>query len=287
VLTRDGLPCTLCLDRRSSVPAVRYGCYRGSRAATLPLAVMSALHRRLGTFAKDVDRVVALTAFAREMLVRAGLGADTIEVKPHFLASPHAVRPWAEREGEVLYLGRLGPEKGVRALVEAWAGWRDGAPRLDLVGSGPERGALEEAIGRERLEGRVALSAAVPFEAAQERLANARLLVLPSVCFEGFPLVIREAYAHGVPVAASRLGALVELVRDGETGVLFEPGDPADIRRTIAAAWADQARLAEMGRRARAEFEARYTAEIGYRRLMEIYEHAIATRRERGKARGR
>ncbi len=281
VLTRDGLPCTLCLDRRSSLPAVRYGCYRGSRAATLPLAVMSALHRRLGTFAKDVDRVVALTAFAREMLVRAGLEADTIEVKPHFLASPPAVRPWAEREGEVLYLGRLGPEKGVRALVEAWAGWRDGAPRLDLVGSGPERGAIEEAIGRERLEGRVALSAAVPFEAAQERLANARLLVLPSVCFEGFPLVIREAYAHGVPVAASRLGGLAELVRDGETGVLFEPGDPAGIRRTIAAAWADQARLAEMGRRARAEFDAKYTAEIGYRRLMEIYEHAIATRRER------
>jgi glycosyltransferase involved in cell wall biosynthesis len=287
VLMRQGQPCTLCLDRRSSMLAIRYGCYRGSRAATLPLAVMSALHRRLGTLTKDVDRVVALTSFQKNLLVRAGLAAEGIEVKPHFLAAPPGVRPWADREGEVLYLGRLGPEKGVRALVEAWAGWRDGAPRLDLIGNGPERGALEEAIGRERLGGRVGLQAALPFEAAQDRLANARLLVLPSVCFEGFPLVIREAYAHGVPVAASRLGALPELVREGEAGVLFEPGEPADIQRTVAAAWGNQALLAEMGRRARAEFEAKYTAEIAYRRLMEIYESAITTRRERGGARGR
>ena len=121
---------------------------------------------------------------------------------------------------------------------------------------------------------------------AQARLARARLLVLPSVCIEGFPMVIREAYAAGVPVAASRLGPLPELVRDGVTGVLFEAGNPEDLRTRVAPAWSDQPRLSEMAQAARREFDARYTAEIGYRRLMEIYEEAIGARRERGKANG-
>jgi glycosyltransferase involved in cell wall biosynthesis len=286
VLTRDGRPCTLCLDRRSSLPAVRYGCYRNSRVATLPLAVMSALHRRLGTWTRDVDRFVALSLFQKDFLVRAGLAAERIEVKPHFLAAPSPMRPWAEREGAVLYLGRLGPEKGVRSLVEAWLKWGDGAPPLELIGDGPERSALEALVAGRGGKPRIAFTGPMAFADAQARLARARLLVLPSVCIEGFPMVIREAYAAGVPVAASRLGPLPELVRDGVTGVLFEAGNPEDLRTRVAPAWSDQPRLSEMAQAARREFDARYTAEIGYRRLMEIYEEAIGARRERGKANG-
>jgi glycosyltransferase involved in cell wall biosynthesis len=185
-----------------------------------------------------------------------------------------------------LYLGRLGPEKGVRSLVEAWLKWGDGAPPLELIGDGPERSALEALVAGRGGKPRIAFTGPMAFADAQARLARARLLVLPSVCIEGFPMVIREAYAAGVPVAASRLGPLPELVRDGVTGVLFEAGNPEDLRTRVAPAWSDQPRLSEMAQAARREFDARYTAEIGYRRLMEIYEEAIGARRERGKANG-
>ena len=281
VLTRDGAPCTRCLDERSAWPAVRYGCYRGSRAATLPLAAMTSLHRRAGTWRNDVDRFIALTRFQRGVVVRAGLDEERVRVKPHFLASPAPAIPFGERDASVLFVGRLGPEKGVRPLVEAWLRWGAAAPRLELIGDGPERAALEALAAGSAGGARVAILGPMAFGDAQARLARARLLVLPSVCIEGFPMVIREAYAAAVPVAASRLGPLPELVRDGATGVLFEAGDPEAIRVAVSGVWSDQERLAGMAQAARGEFEAKYTAEAGYGALIGIYEEAIASRRAR------
>ena len=88
-------------------------------------------------------------------------------------------------------------------------------------------------------------------------------------------MVIREAFALGVPVAASRLGAMESLVTHNENGVLFEPGNSQDIAHTVRDCWDDQVKLSEMGAAARAEFEAKYTAERNYEILMNIYQAAI------------
>jgi len=114
-------------------------------------------------------------------------------------------------------------------------------------------------------------------------MAGARLLAVPSLCFEGFPVVVRDAFAAAVPVAASRIGALERIVDDGATGLLFSPGDAADLRRRVAEAWADPSRLEAMGVAARAAFEARYTADLGYRALLAVYEAARAGRAQTGR----
>lgn len=271
---REGRPCTECLDRRSVLPALRYGCYRGSHLATAPLAASIALHRAMGTWRRDVDAFIALTQFQRGELARAGLPEERIRVKPHFYADPPAPTPWREREARAVFLGRLGEEKGVRFLLEAWRSWGEGAPRLELIGDGPKRAALEARVREAGLEGRVVLRGQLPFAQAQQIVAHSRLLILPSIWFEGFPMVIREAYALGVPVAASRLGSMAELVEEGRTGVLFEPGDAPSLLRAVRGAWEAQEKLEAMGAGARQAFEAQYTAEANYDRLMAIYEEA-------------
>ena len=278
---REGKTCTLCLDRRSVRPALRYGCYRGSRLATAPLAASIALHQALGTWERDVDAFIALTAFQRDELVRAGMPGGKIRVKPHFYADPPEPLPWAEREARVVFVGRLGEEKGLRHLVEAWRLWGDQAPRLEVIGEGPERPALESALREGGLEGRVRLRGQLPFAQTQGLVARSRLLVLPSICFEGFPMVIREAYALGVPVAASRLGSMAELVEEGRSGTRFEAGDPRFLLEAVRAAWEAPEKLEAMGRGARRLFGERYTAEVNHAMLMDIYQEAVEERKHR------
>lgn len=277
---RKGRPCTECLDEHSAVPALRYGCYRNSRAATVPMAVMIGLHRRLGTWRQDVDAFIALTEFQRDRLVAAGLPEEKVHIKPHFYADPPVPRPWADREDTVVFLGRLGEEKGLYPLLEAWRRWGPDAPRLDLIGEGPERVGLERMLEGSPARERVDFLGQVPFMEAQQRLARARLLVLPSLCFEGFPMAIREALALGVPVAASNLGSMPCLIDEGRNGVLFEPGDAADLLEKVRGLWEAPERMASMALAARADFDAKYTADANFTQLMAIYEKAIEQRRK-------
>jgi glycosyltransferase involved in cell wall biosynthesis len=274
---RESQPCTECLDQQSVTPALHHGCYRQSRLATFPLATMIALHRKLGTWRKHVDAFIALTEFQRDQLVAAGLPSERMHVKPHFYPDPPSPLPWQGREAKVLFIGRLGEEKGVRFLIEAWRQWGEQAPYLELIGDGPQRRELEDLA--QAMNGKVRFLGQRPFPETQERLARARLLVLPSVCFEGFPMVIREAFALGIPVAASRLGSMPCLVQDGRNGVLFTPGNTEDLLRRMRGVWGNSDLLARMGAAAREEFESRYTAEANYRMLMYIYQAAIEHRR--------
>jgi glycosyltransferase involved in cell wall biosynthesis len=244
-----------------------------------------ALHRKLGTWRKHVDAFIALTEFQRDQFVAAGLPSERIHVKPHFYPDPPLPLPWQGREAKVLFIGRLGEEKGVRFLIEAWRQWGERAPPLELIGDGDQRRELE--VLAQAMNGKVRFLGQRPFSETQERLANARLLVLPSIWFEGFPMVIREAFALGVPVAASRLGSMPCLVQDGRNGVLFTPGNAEDLLWRVRAAWENN-RLASMGTVAREEFDARYTAEANYRMLMDIYQAAIEHRRKMsGRVKGR
>ena len=137
-LLREGRVCEECVPR-GPWHAVRYGCYRGSRAQTLVWADAIAHHRARDTWRRCVDRFVAPTAFAARKLVAAGLPPERVEVLPYVLADPGEPAP--PGRGAV-FVGRLAPEKGVDLLIDAWREQR-GAP-LAIVGSGPAEAALRE-----------------------------------------------------------------------------------------------------------------------------------------------
>jgi glycosyltransferase involved in cell wall biosynthesis len=240
---------------------------------------MISLHKRLGTWKRDVDAFIALTEFQKKKVADWGLPEERMYIKPHFYSDPPAPMPWEDREAKIIFVGRLGWEKGVHVLVDAWQRWGHSAPALEIIGDGPERSRLEKTVDEADLNRKIHFFGQLPFSQTQEKMARARLLVLPSLCFEGFPMVIREAFALSVPVAGSRIGSLPDIIADNETGRLFSPGDPADLLQVVKELWESPQNLAEVAKRARDEFEKKYTPNKNYEQLMCIYHKAIAVKK--------
>lgn len=262
---REGRVCESCLGK-TPWPALAHGCYRDSRVQTAVVVGMLALHRTLGTFEHKVSRYIALNEFCKAKFIRAGLPARRIVVKPNFADVAPSMPGLASRRG-MLFVGRLSPEKGVDVLGEAWGG----CPGLSLrvAGMGPAGSLLASQPGVQMLGQQT--PALVDAE-----MRSALALVLPSICFENFPRTLVEAFGAGLPVIASRIGALAELIQDGKTGLLFDPGDAHDLGRAMRWAAEHPQEMAQMGDNARARYESNYTPDINYQQLMGIYRSAIA-----------
>ncbi|MFJ2766280.1 glycosyltransferase [Streptomyces sp. NPDC087300] len=273
-LQRDGRPCTECVGSTVPTPAVRHGCYRDSRLATVPLALSMSVNRR--RWWSGVERFFCISAAQRDVLVRAGMPAERLAVKHNFVPDPDARRTG---EGEhVLYLGRLAETKGVRLLMTAWdelaADGGVGVP-LVIVGTGPlEQEVTAWAAGRDD----VRYVGLYDTAECQKAIAGSVAVVAPSTWLEAFGLVVVEAMAAGVPTVAAGHGAFTELVDDGVTGLLHRPGDAASLAARIRRIAVEGDRNREMGRAARRRYEQGFSPAVGLERLVEGYRTAIAVR---------
>jgi glycosyltransferase involved in cell wall biosynthesis len=267
---RDGRVCEDCATH-SLLRGIRHKCYRDSRTVSATVALMLAIHRSLGTWTKTVACFIALTEFARQKVIAGGLPQGRIAVKPNFVSADPGQK--GGPGDYAIFLGRLSPEKGVRTLVLAWKQLRLSIP-LVIVGEGPLRGELESQAISCGLKG-VSFRGQVSREEALGAVKKARFLVLPSECYENFPMSIAEAFACGTPVICSQLGAMEELVRDGRTGLHFKAHDSEDLAAKCEWAWSHPQELMAMSICARQEYESRYTAEKNYASLMDIYARAM------------
>ena len=268
MLSRDGRECRQCVGRLP-LPAVRHGCYRDSPVRTLPVAAMIATHRTLGTWHRLVDRFVAPSESSRDMLVASGLPHAQVTVKPHFVDDPGIVRDGAGQD--VLYLGRLFPEKGLDLLMAAWE--RKTVPGgLLIVGDGPLRQPVQRWAER---------TPDVSYLGRQERrrcvelLSQVRCVVVPSVGDESFGLVTIEAFASGVAVIGCAVGALPELVEDGRTGWLTPPADAGALADRIDRALIDPALARRMGAEARRRYEERFSPAVNLALLEQLYDEVV------------
>lgn len=269
---RDGKVCEACLRKPVAWPGIAHRCYRGSRRATAAVAVMQTAHRALRTWQTKVNVYIALSEFARRKFIEGGLPEDRIVVKPNFIAGDF--KPQTRPGKYAVFVGRLSEEKGAQVLVSAWRRMQTAVP-LRIVGDGPLLERLSREIGNSSLPW-VELSGRRTPEEVRSLMFGARFLISPSICYENFPLAVAESFASSVPVIASRLGSMSEIVQDGVTGLHFEAGNAADLAAKVEWAWTHAEEIQEMGRAARLEFEGKYTGEANYKRLMEIYEMAMA-----------
>jgi glycosyltransferase involved in cell wall biosynthesis len=206
LLLRNGVPCELCVG---SGPwhAVRYGCYRDSRALSAAAAATISINRRRRSWTQGVDRFLALTDFARDRMAAAGLPPEKLEVKPNFVPDPGARQLVAAESRKVLFVGRVTPEKGVDTLLRAWA--RAAPPGLELLvaGDGPQLAELQS-----RAVPGVTMLGRIDRAEVQHLMFQSRALVFPSEWYEGMPMTLLEAFASGLPVLGSDLGSMTEML---------------------------------------------------------------------------
>jgi glycosyltransferase involved in cell wall biosynthesis len=267
-LFRDGHVCHDCIGQAIPWPSVRHECYRDSATQSLAVATMLTVHRARGTWTRNVDVIVALTEFARQQLAAGGLPAERLTVKPNFLAPDPG--PGAVRGEHFLFIGRLDALKGVRTLLEAW---RSLDVPLRVVGDGPLRPEVESAAAANphlsylgHLDRRDVIA----------EVQGARALLFPSIWYEGLPMTIIEAFACATPVIASNLGAMSEMITDGSTGLLADPGDTDRLAALVRWSSEHPGALARIGAAGRAEYLRLYTADRHYDSVTAIYERARA-----------
>lgn len=269
-LFRDGHVCTDCVGRAIPWPAVAHSCVRESRSQSAVAATTISVHRALGTFARRIDTYVALTSFQRQLMVDGGLPAAAIRVIPNFL-EPDPGAEVGPRSG-ILYVGRLSEEKGIAALVGA-AAREPGI--LRVAGSGPLQPMVDQAAAEGAIKGLGPLEPSSVFDEMRRALA----VIVPSICFEGFPVVVVEAYATGTPVIASRIGSLAEIVEDGVTGLLVVPGDPAALAERMRWAVDHPQDMRKMGVNARQRYESRYGGAGHLAALLDTYQALLESKR--------
>ncbi|PWU24586.1 MAG: transferase [Candidatus Rokuibacteriota bacterium] len=259
----------ICEDCASRLPwrGVMHACYRDSRSASGALALSLAIHRLLGTFSR-VDQFLAVSQFVREKHVEAGLPDSRVAVKPNF-AWPTARRSGAG--GPLLYVGRIAPEKGLDTIIRALPA----SLELVVAGDGPDRARLEsQASSNVRFLGQVDTAD------VESLLRSARALVVPSRWYEGQPRAIVEAFAAGVPVLASRIGGLPELIEDGVDGYLVEPSEVPAWRAALYR-FADDAEAQRLGDGAYRKWKASFTPPTALSGLEAAYTEAVETMRLR------
>jgi glycosyltransferase involved in cell wall biosynthesis len=268
-LLREGGVCEECIGRVFAWPAIRYSCYRQSRGASAAVANMLFVHRVLSTWTKTVSRFIVLTEFARQKFCAGGLPMNKIAVKPNFVISDPGIGKG--NGGYALFVGRLSEEKGLDTLLGAWTQLKTTRP-LKIIGDGPLAFRLKAVVSKipsiEWLGRR-------DKQEVYRLMSDAAMLIFPSIWYEGFPLVLAEAFATGLPVIASRLGAMAEIVTEGKTGRLFSPGKMDELAGAVEWAFTHPDHLRAMRSCVRWEFEQKYTAESNYASLVEIYRSAF------------
>jgi glycosyltransferase involved in cell wall biosynthesis len=269
---RDGVPCHDCAGGQG-LPALRHGCYRGSRAATLPIVAANVLHR--SAWQRLVSAYIFISASQQALMSRLDLPTERVFVKHNFVVA--AGEPSSRREHLVTYVGRLDAAKGVPVLMESWSTFRAAHPesalRLVVVGGGPLEGDVRAwAAGHPSVE----LVGLRSREEVGALLARSVASVVTSRSEETFGLVAVEAMAAGVAPIVPAIGPFPELIDHGRDGVVFPAGDARSLAATFAEVDGDPQRYVAMGREGRATYERRFQAEASMARLLEIYRFAIA-----------
>lgn len=274
-LRRDGQLCEDCVGRTVKLPALRHRCYHDSAAASASMATSLTLHHAIGTFRTHVDRFLTMTEFAKQILVRDGIPATHVSVKPNCVEDPGPAPPLHERPPQVLFVGRLVEEKGVRAMLE---GWRLAAPRgflLRVCGDGPLRGLVDQAAAADPT---IQPQGWVSAEQVQREQRRSRLTLVPSEWYEaGPPLVLLDSLATATPVLASDLDNISSTVVRAAAGATFRTGSAPSLAEALADLLDDPVTLDTMAGNARALYEADHTPEISVRSLVRTYESVIAS----------
>jgi len=261
---RDGRRCLDCLGK-TPWRGVVHRCYRDSSAQSAVLATAELAHRVMRLRQRYVDLFIAPSEFTRRMVVAGGLPSERVVVRPHYVPDPGPRAHPPSRSRQVVYAGRLSPDKGVSQLIQAWAAVDLGL-ELVLAGEGP----LREEVDRRRCPS-IRLTGWLTPSDLEHLMMQARAVVLPTTMFETFGLAAVEGMAAGVAVLTTEGGALAEAVGSAGPPAVAADGGSAEWSSALALLW-DSAAVDRWGSQARQRYLDAYAPDAALARLLSVYE---------------
>ena len=244
-LFSGGRPCERCRGGKFSRAAFRR-CAKGSLGKSALLAAEAYLHGPVLRSYEKVDLFLSPSRFLLDKIREMGFARPAALVPNVFF--PGRFPPAGPALGRrIVFAGRLAREKGIATFLRAV---RDIPSDVRIIGTGADEGEFR-AIAAEAGSASIRFLGRLPFPKLLDEIRDSLFVVCPSEWYENLPYAVLEAFAMGKPVVAARIGGLPELVRDGETGLLFEPGDAGGMKRRMTALLDDPAGAALIGKDAR------------------------------------
>ena len=280
---RDDLPCEKCVGG-SLMPSIRHKCVKGSAVASILNFAATKYHLAKGYF-EYIDRFVVTNEFAKSMMLKGGFSENRLEVIPTFVEMSQAAYARNKDGDYVTYVGRLDPTKGVDVLIRAFMLMCDregpGKLKLVIIGEGPKEyvDQLKAAVLARGVGARIEFTGRLSKDGVDEYLASSLLSVVPSRWYENLPNSVLESFAVGTPVVASNIGSLPEMVISGQTGELFETGNPEDLTLKLSELTQDHARLESMGEICKRMVESKYSRKSHLSKLERLFTSVVSRSR--------
>ncbi|MBT4288196.1 MAG: glycosyltransferase family 4 protein [Deltaproteobacteria bacterium] len=274
ILLKNHKTCEECLKKIFGWPGFANRCYRNSRIASLSNVIATSVPKLLGVWSWGVSQFIVLSEFQRNKMIEAGFKENLISVKGNFLDcdSNDSVVPVGGEQ--VMYLGRLSAEKGVEMLIKTWSEL-DNPPVLKIVGDGELKSELDVRVRENNLDKKVLFTGFLTPDQVNKELEKTNFLVLPSIWYETFGMVILEAFAKEVPVIVSNVGGPSSIVEDQKSGFIFKVNSQSDLNEKVEFALKNRLKLQEMKKYIRETVMPRHSSQQNLSVLEKIYRTAI------------
>lgn len=258
---RNGKPCEVCLERGNEWGCIQYNCEH-SYFKSVGYTLRNVYARWTGAYKNNVRTFACITEFQRKKLIEAGFDKNKIIVIPNSIDIP--LKYETTFGSYVAYIGRLSYEKGYDLLVEIARKY----PEIQFCFAGAKREDTNIAFPKN-----VQLMGYLKGKELEHFIKNARLVVIPSRCYEGFPMAILEAAQFGKPCVCPDHGGFTEIIGKGENAIgrLFEPNNLNDLEKQILALWNQPVLVEELGQKAYEKLQKEYSSEVVYRKWNELF----------------
>ena len=258
---RNGLPCEICLQKSNEWSCIRYNCEK-SLLKSVGYTLRNTYARETGAYKKNVDAFACITDFQKTKLLEAGFDADKMAVIPNCIDCPDS---FVQTDGEyVAYVGRLSYEKGYDLLMEVAR--RHPEIKFKFAGAVRDKDKI-------KLFNNIELAGYLQKDNLNDFINHSRFVVMPSRCYEGFPMSILEAASFGKPTIGPDHGGFTEIIGKGDDaiGKLFTPNNVDDLETSIVELWNNQSEVIELGRRAFGKLQKEYSSEVIYKKWENLF----------------
>lgn len=265
ILYRNNKVCEECLINKNFKQAIKNKCYRNSKLQTFVVIKMLKIHRKLGTY-KRINYIF-LTDFNRNKFNNLiDINGSNVFIKPNFVERKYNYKRQLKLDNSFVYIGRLDENKGIRFLVDAWKDIKD--YELHIYGEGSYKDYVLESTSKNNY---IKYFGFQDQKEIFEDLTKSQGLILPSECYEGFPMTIAESYSLGVPVLSSDIGNHAMIVNKSKAGCVYDLDNKESFRKKLEDIVKSNKKYSD---NAKKYYEEVLSPKKNYEELINIYENA-------------